>query len=174
MNAIVTELTALGWTNSPAYTLTSPARSDVCRMSITVAKVSATQVSYVVKDHAGRLVNNDTLTKQTISLGAIFTIYSGARYCWVVASTGTASIWGCGFLNREPDDMDKPWPVYFATYGPILNSGDTSHNNWYEMFVTRGSSGATPASSGVVAIVSLMSQIVSNLDHFTQQNTMLF
>ncbi len=170
MNAIRTALLGAGWTEPGAmYTMLSPARADCIRFSITVSKVSATRVGYVVKDHLGRLINNETYTQQDVPLGSSCAVYCGARYCWHEVNSGTTSIWGAGVFNRDPDEIDKPTPVYWATQGPITYGG-TSKNNWWELWIAAQGTGSNSTSSYAISWTGP----ATAPDHFSGQGSMMF
>jgi hypothetical protein len=72
-------------------------------------------------------------------------------------------------LNRDPDEIDKPTPVYWATQGPITYGG-TSKNNWWELWIA--AQGAGSNSSGSYAIS--WTGPATAPDHFSGQGSMMF
>jgi len=168
IDAIRTALKAIGWTEPVLNTLYSPARADCAQLRLTLAiGSSATQITYVVRDHVGRLVNNDTLTRQNIATGTMYNIYCGDTYVYHEYNNGT-SVWGCALLHREPDPIAEPVPVYFASYGPLKNDGVTSaqllvYNNWV-------------AASGAGTYYDLLGWrgYTNTTDHFSAQGSMMF
>ena len=174
MDAIRTALLSAGWTEpGAAYTLRSPARSDIIRWTVTVGiGSSAAQITYVVKDHAGRLVNNDVLTRQSIPVATVCNLYYSDAYVFLEVNTQT-SLWGAAVLHREPDIIAEPVPVYFATNGPRNNADTLS----YTFFASSGTWIAAGGAGSYSNADWLSWRIGSNgaqEDHFSGQGSMLF
>jgi hypothetical protein len=166
--ALRTELLALNWTEPIANTFQTPARSDGMGFTVAVAAATAIQATYIVKDLLGRQVNTDTLTRQNIPAGSTVQIYSGDRYLWI-DRTGGGTVWGCGVLDREPDSISDPYPVYYATRGPVMNDNGTGYQNWYEMYIAANSAGGTANT----ALISWQAPSTTQSDHFTVQGSMI-
>jgi hypothetical protein len=169
MDAIRIALLGAGWTEpGAAYTLYSPARADGIQLRLTLAMgSSATQITYVVRDHVGRLVNNETLTRQNIPTGQTCNVYCSDTYVYHEINNST-SVWGCAVLHREPDPIAEPVPVYWATFGPLRNDGTNTaqflvYNNW----ISAGGAG------GPQDMLTWRGH-TNTTDHFSAQGSMMF
>ena len=178
-NAIRTNLLLVGWTEpAPGGTFYSPVRTDGVQMSIKVNHVSGSQVSYEVFDHLGRRVNPDTnnRTCQNITAtinppGTRFNIYAGARYLLVeVDASSGGSIWYAAILNKEPDPIDQPFPVYLSSYGPVRGDGSTAASSWGQVWVALNG----PGTSYIDNLVCWNGLSASGQDHFSAQGSMMF
>lgn len=148
MNAIRIALLGAGWSEpGPMYTLKSPARSDIIRFTVQLTRVDANTIRYNVSDHLGRLVNNRNPggTRQIIPNNAYCNVFCGARYVYHEVCNTTTSFWMAGVLNKEPDPMDIPCPVYFATLGPIddANGTTTNYYTYWNLWVAASGAGSS-------------------------------
>jgi hypothetical protein len=178
INGIGSIMSMAGWTESPVGTYTSPARSDGVKIVITPSHVDGQTVGFLVKDHLGRIINNDTLTKlkieATITMpGSGLSIYISERYLYVEVRTGAYT--GCfmsGIFNKEPESLALPFPSFFVTHGPYSNAG-TNYPTWVDMWTAFNGVGALPASNSVYAI-NWTGPFNSSVDHFSAQGSMIF
>ncbi len=111
------ELVALDdpWTEPVSGTFKSPARADGAFFTVTVAAISTTRISYVVKDHQGLQVNNDTDTRQDIKASGTTDVYIYTSPFYVIidsagATAGIPECWGAGIACREPEPLAVPRP----------------------------------------------------------------
>ena len=112
------------WTEPVAGTFKSPDRADGIFFTVTVARVSATRISYVVRDQLGMLVNNMTTTQQDIDAGGTTVhYYTGPFHVCVTTERATPEAWMCGILDTTPDPLGKPRAMYFASRAPRDNTG---------------------------------------------------
>jgi hypothetical protein len=166
INAVRTELAAMGWTEPVANTMVSPARTDDLRLSIALSKISNTRVAYVVKDKYGRLINNNTDCRQDIGAGNHFTVYCGSYYLYVCVTGGY--FWHACCLHREPDTLAKPFPVYLVSRC-IANDGSTSYSAWYLAWGAWNGAGTT-----AINIIANIAHSYNGVDFFTPHMTMCF
>jgi hypothetical protein len=170
INAVRTELAAMGWTEPVASTMLSPARTDGLQFSVALSKATNTRVAYVVKDKYGRLINNDTDSRQDIGLGGNLTVYCGAYYLYVEVTSGSLgnSFWHACCLHREPDQIATPCPVYLVSRG-IANNGSTSYKDWWLGWAAWNGPGTTS-----ITFVATVGPTYNGIDFFTPHMTMCF
>lgn len=169
IDAIRTALLSVGWTEpGAAYTLYSPARTDCVQLRITLGiGSSATQITFIVREHAGRLVNNDTLTRMNVPVSTVHNIYYGDTYVYFEVNTQT-NMWGAALLHREPDNIAEPVPVYFASIGPRNNADTTAYNFLvYNNWISAGGAGDSGNNN-------MWMYMGSGWDNFSVQGSMIF
>jgi hypothetical protein len=176
------ELAALDdpWTEPVSGTFKSPARADGAFFTVTVAAISTTRISYVVKDHQGLQVNNDTDTRQDIKASGTTDVYIYTSPFYVIidsagATAGVPECWGAGIACREPEPLAVPRPCYWASRGPRHASGSyplTYNGWWYTWYL---SVGATAYATDSYGILNLRSKPVNYyIDRFSMSGTLMF
>jgi hypothetical protein len=141
ITALNTELVTNGdWTDTGGAG-TGPFKSppnalDGSFVTVTLARISATRLSYIVYDSNGLLVNNATDTRQDIDAGGCaFYIFSGPDYFCVETERATAEVFLVARLNVWPDTPGMVRPSWVCTQGPRNNAGnltsDAFHYWWY-------------------------------------------
>lgn len=168
ISAVRAALASAGWDEPTANTMRSPARADIIRFTVTLARIDATTISFIVKDHAGRLVNNDTLTKQTVPLNTVCNIYCGDAYVFHEINTQT-NLWGACVLHREPDPIAEPTPCYFASKGPVNNAGSA-----FAFLSTTSQPWIGAGAAGAGKELNTWRGPGSAPDHFSAQYSMMF
>jgi hypothetical protein len=124
------------WTEPVALTFQSPARADGIFLTITVARVSATRISYIVKDQSGMPVNNMTTTQQDIDAGGTTVHYfTGPFHVCVTTERATPEAWMCGVLDQTPDALGNPRAMYFASTGPRSNTGTLVAGAYFNVYL---------------------------------------
>lgn len=183
INGLYSELvTNGGWTcaagglgQSPT-TFKSPDRADGLFFAIQCSRVSASRISYVVKDHMGLLVNNDTETRQGIAGTSYVRLYTSPAQVIVDsggASAGTPECWGCGIMDRTPEPIDKPRPCYWASRGPRTPADALTYNVWNNTWTLKV--GGSSYVSGSYDVINERAPSVSQYqDKFTCAGTMFF
>jgi hypothetical protein len=176
------ELLALAdpWTEPVAGTFQSPTRADGVFFTVTVARISATRISYVVKDHQGLLVNNDTDTRQDIKASGTTDVYIYTSPFYVIidsagATAGTPECWGAGIACREPEPLAVPRPCYWASRGPRHASGSyalTYNGWWYTWYLSVGATAYATDSYGILNLRSKPTNYY--LDRFSMCGTLMF
>ena len=142
------------WTEPVVGTFQSPARADGIFFSITVARVSATRISYVVKDQSGMLVNNQTTTQQDIDAGgSTVHYYTGPFHVCVTTERATPEAFMCGVFDTAPDPLGKPRAMYFASKAPRDNSGSSliATEMWHVFLLRPGDTSYSSNGSYVVS-----------------------
>ena len=132
--ALNTELVTNGvWTDTGG-TGVGPFKSvpnalDGSYIIITVARISATRISYVIKDHLGLMVNemsNPYLsTTQDIDSGITVGIYSGPNHVCVETYRATPETWYAVRLNVWPDTPGQVRTSFVSSFGPRDTNGST-------------------------------------------------
>ncbi|MGA2261715.1 MAG: hypothetical protein ABSH28_09790 [Acidobacteriota bacterium] len=162
------------WTEPVSGTFKSPARSDGVFITFATARISATRIAYVVRDHNGLLVNNNSAdTRQDIGTGATYVrIYSSPFYVIVDSANPTQNeCWGTGIMDRAPEPLADPRPCYWSSSGPRNTTGDIFNNNWfYISTLAVGGTSYSVDTSGI--LTNTVNQTYS--DMFTIEGTMLF
>lgn len=176
------ELLALAdpWTEPVAGTFQSPTRADGVFFTVTVARISATRISYVVKDHQGLLVNNDTDTRQDIKASGTTDVYIYTSPFYVIidsagATAGTPECWGAGIACREPEPLAVPRPCYWASRGPRHASGSyalTYNGWWYTWYLSVGAIAYATDNYGILNLRSKPTNYY--LDRFSMSGTLMF
>lgn len=132
------ELVALGWTDASGVGTgpwTSPAHASGAFIVITATRISATRIAWIVKDHRGLLVNNDTDTRQDIeAVGSEVRYYANKFGCWVDSARVTPECWGCGIIDNSPETFGVPRSSYMASKGPRRNSDGSLINQALNAF----------------------------------------
>lgn len=121
MDTIVTLLTSTlavsdRWTNSPAYTLTSPVDPDTgYKMQLVLSRITATRMGFVVKDQNGNTVWNGEVV---VTSGETIKITGGPKHLYLWGTSGT-SFGGMTLVDPAPEAPNAPTIVVF---------GKSSHN----------------------------------------------
>lgn len=121
MDGLVTLLTSTlavadRWTNSPAYTLTSPVDATTgYKMQVVLSRITATRMGFVIKNQDGNTVLNGEVV---ISSGETIKVTAGPKHLYLWGTSGT-SFGGMTLVDPAPEAPNAPTIVVF---------GKTSHN----------------------------------------------
>lgn len=135
-------VTGLSWTCTlggktiTPTTYKSPARSDGLFMTVNLTRISATRLGWIVKDHNGLLINNQTDTRQDIDAGGTTVhYYTGKTYVAVSSERATPEAFYCAILDRTPDDAGNPRASYVTSVYPRNTAGTLSTAYWDNAFI---------------------------------------
>jgi hypothetical protein len=142
------------WTEPVAGTFQSPAYGDGFWFTVTVARVSATRISYQLKDNFGLFITVDTgniICQDILAAPAVTTVkvFSSPNYLIVDSAggtVGTPETFACGIMDRYPEDLTKPRACFWCSKGPRTNTGSLSYPQYTSCIVLPV--GATAYSSG--------------------------
>ncbi|MGA2261713.1 MAG: hypothetical protein ABSH28_09780 [Acidobacteriota bacterium] len=122
----------VGGSGQTPTTFKSPARADGLFLTIQCTRTSATRIAYVVRDHNGMLVNNQTDTRQDIDVaGSTVHYFTGPFHFCVNTERATPECFYCGLADQTPEPISIPRPTYFASYGPRDTSGTWVVNGYW-------------------------------------------
>lgn len=142
------------WTEPVAGTFQSPDCGDGNWISLTVARVSASRISYQLKDNTGLMITVDTgniICQDILASPAVTTlhIFSSPYYLVVDSAGGTAGtpeVFACGILDRSPEPLVRPRASFWSSRGPRTNLGTLGSPSFMQCIILPV--GATAYSSG--------------------------
>jgi len=118
-------------------TYKTPTRSDGAFFTITLTRISATRLSFIMYDNIGLLVNNQTDTRLDIaaSPGNSVQTYAGPFHLVVNSARATPECFMCGIADQTPEPLATPRPIFFASAGPRNNAGTLTMQTWGNLFM---------------------------------------
>ena len=123
--------TILGGTGVSPSTIQSPTRSDGLFFTVNMTRISATEIQFIVKDHNGVLVNNQTSTRLDIDVaGSTVHYYTGEFHLCVTAERATPEAFDCGIFDQSPEAINAVKGSYFASPGPRSNTSVLGSQGW--------------------------------------------
>lgn len=98
-------------------TMLSPLRADRLRLSITLTRTSATQLTLSVADDLGLAVTKVDQVLEIAAGGNEVYLCTGAYFCYIASHQGSPiHLFVCGVLDNAPyASLAEPRPAYFAT-----------------------------------------------------------
>jgi hypothetical protein len=127
-----TELVTNGTWTDTGGTGVGPFKSEVgvdgTFFTLTVARLSATEIQYTVNDWTGILVYNP---RQVIDAGGVNVIIaSGPDYVYVESGTATPTAFMCCRLRDWPETPGNVNPNFVCTTGPLTAAGGATNRYW--------------------------------------------
>ena len=134
----------LGGSGQTPTTYKSPARADGLFFTIKLTRISATRIAYIVNDHNGMLVNNQTDTRQDIDVaGTTVHYYTGPFHFCVNTERVTPECFFCGLADQTPEPIGVPRATYYASYGPRDTAGNWPAVGYWDYVYTINLGGGT-------------------------------
>jgi hypothetical protein len=141
VNAIIagihTALTALAWTDASGVGTgpwTSPVRADGISWSITMARTSATRITWTMKDQAGLAVNTAAILQDIDATGTPVQIYAGPLHLCVNTARATNETAWFAVLDQAPNLMHVPRAQYVCFNGPRSSAGTYTSYAWEHFY----------------------------------------
>ena len=129
-----TELIALGWTDASGVgtgPFKTPTRADGAFIVLTLARTSAVRLSLVVTDPAGMVVTPAAGLEVDIDAGGTeIRLYTGKFHVCIDSARVTPEAFYCAILDRSPEELALPRPIYVCSYGPRSNLGAITNQSW--------------------------------------------
>lgn len=150
----------------------SPTRADGAFIKITAARISATRISWIVNDHNGMLVDNATDTRQDIdAAGTEIRYFTGPFHVCVDSIRATPETWFCAILDRTPELLAAPRPLYVASQGPRSTGAVLGNQTWHAIWVLIYGGTAYGAS---INYVGIRAPVLINYDRMTVSGALMF
>ena len=150
----------------------SPARVDGAFIKITAARISATRISWIVNDHNGMLVNNATDTRQDIDVtGTDVRYFTGPFHVCVDSIRATPETWYCAIVDRTPEALAIPRPIYVSSGGPRSTGGAPANQTWNSLYLLLEGAASYAAS---LNYAGYRAPVITTIDRMTMTGALMF